>query len=46
MVEIAYRHRGWINWIKKSLCAEKVDRINLEREERRQEKYHGAWNRG
>ena len=32
-VEITYQHKAWINWIKKSLCAEKVDGIRLEMEE-------------
>lgn len=37
-VEITYRHKGWVNWIKESLCAEKVDRINLEMEQNKKQK--------
>lgn len=37
-VEITYRHKGWVNWIKESLCAEKVDRTNLEMEQNKKQK--------
>ena len=37
-VEITYQHKAWVNWIKKSLCAEKVDGIRLEMEENKGKK--------
>ena len=37
-VEITYQHKGRVNWIKKSLCAEKVDRTNLEMEQNKKKK--------
>lgn len=35
MVEITYQYKAWVNWIKKSPCAEKVDRLHLQMEKRR-----------
>ena len=37
-VEITYQHKAWVNWIKKSLCAEKVDGIRLVMEENKGKK--------
>ena len=44
-VEITYQHKAWINWIKKSLCAEKVDGIRLEMEENGKKKTNSRENR-